>query len=146
MTLKANRAKAFRKTFLPYFLLTLAMVAIPGVLKGTRFDVWELLGFGIMVGSLFGLVIILGQTPREINWDDDSISIRSIIPGSGEYRWDQLVSYRPQKYRTFGLLVLKFSGAVAYQISAAGFDEEGWNQLQKFLEQHHPEKRKTGWL
>ncbi|RYD73624.1 MAG: hypothetical protein EOP84_21235 [Verrucomicrobiaceae bacterium] len=146
MTLKANRSKAFRKTFLSYFLLTLALVAIPGVLKGTRFDVGELLGFCTMAGFVFGLVLVLGQTPREINWDDDSVSICSIIPGSGEYRWDQLVYYRPERFRTFGLFVLKFAGGMPYQISAAGFDEEGWNQLQKFLEQHHPGKRKTGWL
>ncbi len=142
MTLKPSRARAFGKTFLFSFIAALVMMAVIRFSEGKGLDPWGMLSLGILAGSVLGLCTAIGQTPGEISWNDESISIRSIIPGSGEYRWDELVSYRPQAFHGFGLFVLKFRGTMAYQISALGFDKEGWGQLQEFLGKNHPAKRK----
>lgn len=146
MTLKANRTRAFLKTFLFFFMASLLMTGFTRFSEGKSFDPVDLLLLSTMAGVLFGLFAAFLNTPREIAWDDNSIRIRAIFPGSGEYRWQQLEAYSPEIKLGPDFLLIKFEGQQAYQIVSAGFSGNDWKEFRQFLRQRYPEKKAWIWL
>jgi hypothetical protein len=143
MTLRPNYLLAFVKTFAWVFV---AIVVISGVIpffQGKGFHTSDVLGMGTFAGTIFGIFVAIFFTPREITWNDETIRIRALFPGSGEFEWRQLEAWSPYGYGTF---LIKFENKQAFQIAPDGFRSKDWKVFRLFLQQHFPEKKTLIWV
>ncbi len=143
MTIKPNYLMAFAKTFAWTFAAIAVMSGVIPYFQGKGFHIDDVLGMGALAGSFFGIFVVVFFTPREITWDDESIKIRALFPGSGEFAWSQLEAWSPYGRGTF---LIKFEGKQAFQVAPAGFQSEDWSTFRSFLQQHFPGKKTLLWF
>ena len=143
MTIKPNYLRAFTKTFAWPFVAIFVISGVTSFFKGKAFHIDDALGMGTSAGSFLGIFVSVFFTPREITWDDESIKIRALFPGSGDFVWSQLEAWSPYGRGTF---LIKFEGKQAYQVAPAGFQSEDWRAFRSFLQQHFPGKKTLLWF
>lgn len=57
------------------------LAAVP-YFQGKDFHLGNVLEMGLLAGTLFGIFVAVFLTPREITWDEETIRIRALLPGS----------------------------------------------------------------
>lgn len=144
MILRPSRTRALGKTFLWVFVLVCVYSGINSYLGHNRWRWTEIIPMACFGGCFLGGFASLFFTPKEIEWDDDGIRISRVFPGSGEHRWDDLVSW--SRYVSHGVALLKFNGRQSYQISPSGFRTEEWRQFREYLQTHFPERKTSLWI
>jgi hypothetical protein len=142
MTLKPNYLLAFIKTFLWLFVLIAISSGAVRYFRGQELQAGDIFSSAALGGVVFGIFVAVIFTPREITWDDETIKIRALFPGSGDFEWRQLEAWSPYGRGTF---VIKFEDKQAFQIAPAGFRSEDWKVFRSMLQRRFPEK-KTSWF
>jgi hypothetical protein len=143
MTLKPNYLRAIIKTFLWFFALIAIISCIVPYFQDKEVRASDILPWAPLMGVVFGIFVAVFFTPREITWDDESIKIRALFPGSGDFKWRQLEAWSPYGRGTF---LIKFEGKQAFQIAPAGFRSADWKVFRSFLQSRFPEKKTSMWL
>ncbi len=143
MTLKPNYLRAFVKTFLSFFVLIAVFSGVVPYFQGKEVRVGDILSLAALGAVFFGIVVAVFFTPREITWDDETIKIRALFPGSGDFEWRQLQAWSPYGRGTF---LIKFQDNQAFQIAPAGFRSEDWKVFRSFLQRRFPEKKTLIWI
>ena len=142
MTLKPNYLLAFGKTFIWFFVVITVFAGGVPYLQGQKVELGNILGLGALCGAFFGVFVTVAFTPREIIWNDETIKISALFPGSGNFEWRQLEAWGPGR----GTFLVKFEGKQAFQIASAGFRSNDWKAFQSLLQQRFPEKRTSFWI
>jgi len=142
MTLKPNYLLAFVKTFLCFFILIAIVSGVVPYFQGKEVQVGSILMIAALGGVFFGIFVTVAFTPREITWNDETIKIRTLFPGSGDFEWQQLEAWGPGR----GTFLIKFEDKQAFQIASAGFRSSDWKNFQSLLQQRFPEKRTSVWI
>jgi hypothetical protein len=142
MTIRPNYVMAFAKTFAWVFAFIVVFSVIVPYFQGKGYNVCDGLGLGAFAGTLFGIFVAV-FTPHEITWDEETIKIRALFPGSGDFTWQQLEAWSPYGRGTF---LIKFEGKQAYQIVPAGFQSEDWKAFRSLLQQRFPKKKTWLWV
>ena len=143
MTLKPNYLLAFSKTFLWFFVLIAIISGIVPYFQGKEVQVGDILPLAALGGVFLGIFVTIAFTPREITWDDETIKIRALFPGSGDFEWRQLEAWSPYGRGTF---LIKFEDKQAFQIAPAGFRSKDWKVFRSLLQRRFPEKKTLIWL
>jgi hypothetical protein len=143
MTLKPNYLLAFIKTFLLFSIFIACACIVVPYFQGKETRVGNSLALAAFGGAIFGTFVAFVFTPREITWNDETIKIRAIFPGSGEFEWRQLEAWSPYGRGTF---LIKFEDTQAFQIAPAGFRSKDWKVFRALLQQRFPEKKTLFWL
>jgi len=145
MTLKPNPMRAFLKTFLWVFILIVVFQGVVPWLQNKEVVLEDILAMALIGSSFLGASVAILFTPREITWDEETVTISALLPGSGRYTWQQLEAYSSFG-RGFGTFLIKFKGQQAFQIVPAGFQADEWKSLQSVLRLRFPEKKTWLWL
>jgi hypothetical protein len=133
---------AFGKTFLWFFAVIAIFTGIVPYFQSQKVEFGNILGLGALGGTFFGIFVTLAFTPREITWNDETIKIRALFPGSGDFEWRQLEAWGSGR----GTFLVKFEGKQTFQIASAGFRSNDWKTFQTLLQQRFPEKKTSFWI
>lgn len=87
MTLKPSYLRAFIKTFLCFCVFIAVVSGIIPYFQGKPVQAGDILGEAGFGAVFFGIFVALAFTPREITWNDDTITIRTLFPGSVDFEW-----------------------------------------------------------
>lgn len=142
MTLKPDYVRGFVKPFLGFFVLIGIFEGLVPLLQHKPVQFQGALAMAALAGALFGLFACL-LTPREITWDSESILIRALSPGSGEFEWRELEAWSPYGRGTF---LLKFEGRQAFQIPPSSFRPKDWKVFRSFLDIRFRGKKTLFWI
>ena len=141
MTLKPNYLRAVVVTYLWIGSFSLIGFAINRA-RGLPDDFDALTRFVMMGGAFMSVGASVMFVPRELTYDADGFSCRMIVQGSHDYTWDQLEAYGSGN----AVLLLKFEGRQALQVSSFGFRRNEWKEFRTFLKQTFPKRRCWIWL
>jgi len=86
--------------------------------------------------------------PREISWNEESISLKSVLPGGGTFRWEELEAYSDD-WGFHAILLfwyIKFYGQQVTLILPLGYEASEWRQFHAALRTKCPEKRTWMWV
>lgn len=145
MTLKPNYLRGFVTTVLCVWGVILILSGGVPFLQGRHVDWSGVFASAVIGGAFIGIAVCLIFTPREIQWDEDGISLRVMFPKSGDYTWRQFEAYSPWS-RRFSTFLLKLEGMQSYQIIPVCFRADEWKAFQSFLRTRFPEKRTWFWF
>ncbi|HEY1719110.1 MAG TPA: hypothetical protein VGH42_12560, partial [Verrucomicrobiae bacterium] len=134
---------AFGKTFLKFFIAIIIISYVVPLLQSKETQFGNILGLSALGGTFAGIFATVVFTPREITWNDETIRIRALFPGSGDFEWRQLEAWGSGGRGTF---LLKFEDKQAFQIVPAGFRSSDWKTFQALLKQRFPEKKTSFWI
>lgn len=126
MTLEPSRIRSFLWSFLIIYVLLVILLPSSG-------EDFSYMGGVAVMAALpalsMGLAAAFFFTPGRLAWDEERISIRSILPGSGEYRWQQLEAYSACSFWGWNAFLIKFEGKQSYQIYPFGFRRGDWKEF-----------------
>ena len=142
MTLKPNYLLAFVKMFLLGFALITVVLGIVPYFQGKEVRIASILTLAVFVGALFGIFIAIIFTPQEITWNDETIKVKALFPGSGDFEWRQLEAWGYGR----GVFLIKFENMQLFQIARAGFRSQDWNVFQSLFQRRFPEKKASIWI
>ncbi len=152
-TIRANYWRAFSRIFL-FMLISLGLGLLQMSSASDRIDVYQF----IVLLPILAVFIAFGVfcfVPREISWDENSITFCDILPTKRTYDWSQLEAfsvYSPNpffNYVTWTIwfstsepLMLSFKG---YQILPIGYAPADWQKFMAMLQERFPEKKSWVW-
>jgi hypothetical protein len=144
MILKPNYPQAFAKTFLRYFLYVALVSIVWPYLQGKGIRIDDVLPVSVLGGLVFGVFVTGFLTPREISWDEETFSIRTVFPASGDFNWAQLEAWTP--YGSNMSFRIKFKDTQTFAIAPTGFRSEDWDAFMAMLQQRFGDKKSLVWI
>jgi hypothetical protein len=143
MTLTPNYLRAFLKTFLWSFLLIAVFSGAVPHFRGEKVRFNDILSNAVVPCTIFGIFVAVMFTPREITWNEKSVLIRALFPGSGDFEWRRLEAWSPTMR---GVFLIKFEEKQSFQISPAGYRSDEWKSFLSMMQQRFPEKKARFWI
>jgi hypothetical protein len=142
MNLKPSYLRAFGVTFATVFGAVVFLQGGLDMLQHGHIHFENLIGLAALGGVLLGLCVVV-FTPREITWDAEKFSIKTLFPGSGDFEWSHLEAWCPYGR---GMFLIKFEGKQAYQIPPSGFQPKEWKEFRSYLELRFKDRKTQVWL
>lgn len=141
-SIQASKARAFLKSY----AMILLFVAISGVLfpwlRNGSLDYLHTVTLLAIPPVIMAAIVAVAFTPREISWNDQTITIAAFYPGSGEFDWTRLKAWGPFS----ALLLVRFEGFQTFQIASSGFKKEDWKAFRSVFRERFENKKTLLWI
>jgi hypothetical protein len=113
--------------------------------SGYRENVWWSFDYLVSLLIPLGMMVMVSWfafVPRLLEYDDRCIRIHFRMRDFREHSWSELRYYGGG----FNVFLLQFGSRQALQILGQAYPKAEWDEFRRFLKDHLPERKASGWI